>query len=108
MSWVIVMSMRSDAPEAQRQFYDSVAWKKCRAEYRKSVGGLCERCRAKGLIEPGYIVHHKRYVNARNITDPDVLLNWNNLELLCQSCHNAEHGRRKKRFTIDEAGRVIC
>lgn len=104
------MSMRHDAPAEQQAFYGSRTWKRCRSEYKKSVGGLCERCKAKGLIEPGYIVHHKQYVNARNITDPNILLNFDNLELLCMSCHNAEHGRNKvtKRYIIDEAGRVFC
>ena len=103
------MSMRSEAPEAQQKFYGSSVWKKCRAEYRKSVGGLCERCKAKGLIEPGYIVHHKEYVSAKNMTDPEVLLNWDNLELLCQNCHNLEHKvEKKRRYVVLPDGRVIC
>ncbi len=105
------MSMRQDAPDQQALFYGSVAWKNCRKEYRKSVGGLCERCRAKGLIEPGYIVHHKQYVDAQNIQDPSVLLNPDNLELLCMDCHNKEHGkdkRRKRRYIVREDGKIIC
>lgn len=104
------MSMRREDPEAQAAFYGSRAWKRCRTEYKKSVGGLCERCKTKGLIEPGYIVHHKEYINARNITDPNILLNFDNLELLCMDCHNKEHGREKKnkRFMIGENGKVFC
>lgn len=33
-------------------FYSTWAWRNCRALYIKSVGGLCERCLAKGLINP--------------------------------------------------------
>lgn len=104
------MSMRRDDPEAQAVFYGSRAWKNCRREYKKSVGGLCERCKAKGLIEPGYIVHHKQYVNAHNISDPNVLLSFDNLELLCMDCHNKEHNREKKhkRYLIGEDGKVFC
>ena len=104
------MSMRQEAPEEQAAFYGSQAWKKCRREYKKSVGGLCERCKANGLIEPGYFVHHKEYINARNISDPNILLSFNNLELLCMDCHNKEHGRVKKerRYFIDESGKVFC
>ena len=40
-------------------FYSSRAWRDCRDAYARSVGGLCERCRAKGLITPGTEVHHK-------------------------------------------------
>lgn len=104
------MSLKSEAPEAQQAFYGSRVWKKCRTEYKKSVGGLCERCKAKGIIEPGYIVHHKQYINVQNITDPSVLLNHDNLELLCLNCHNQEHGisKRKRRYMVDEFGKVLC
>lgn len=102
------MSMRSEAPEAQMKFYGSGAWKKCRTEYKKMVGGLCERCLAKGKVEAGYIVHHKKYVDASNIQDPSVLLNFDNLELLCQKCHNEEHGKIKKRYVVMPDGKVIA
>lgn len=101
------MSMRQDAPEAQKRFYKSRAWQNCRAEYIASVGGLCERCESKGIIRPGKIVHHKEYISLENITDPSVLLNPDNLELLCMDCHNAEHFKDRKRYSIDEFGRVV-
>lgn len=72
-------------------FYKSTRWKKCRQGYIQSVGGLCERCLKKGIVRKGYIVHHKQYVTEENITDPDVTLNWANLEYLCHECHNHEH-----------------
>ena len=94
--------------EAAKQFYKSQAWTKCREAYIKSVGGLCERCLAKGLIVPGYIVHHKCYLNSDNITDPSITLNFDNLEFVCQSCHNAIHFKEehKKRYTIEKDGTV--
>lgn len=72
-------------------FYRSSAWRKTRAGYIKSVGGLCERCMKKGLIVLGRIVHHVVYITEENIDDPEITLNWNNLEYLCQDCHNKEH-----------------
>ena len=92
-----------------KAFYKSTAWQKCRAAYIKSVGGLCERCLAEGKIVPGYIVHHKCYLTPENITDPAVSLNWSNLEYLCVEHHNQQHFKeeQKKRYTIDEYGRVI-
>lgn len=39
----------------------------------------------------GYIVHHKSYINESNIFNPEVTLNFDNLELLCLDCHNKEH-----------------
>ena len=92
--------------EAQKNFYKSVAWKNLRAAYAKQKGFLCERCLAKGLFNHGDIVHHKVYLNADNLEIPEVTLGTENLELLCQDCHNAEHFRNRPRYTIDEFGNV--
>lgn len=95
--------------EFSKAFYKSAAWQHCRESYIKSVGGLCERCYAKGLIVPGYIVHHKCYLTPENINDPDVTLNFENLEYLCVEHHNQEHFKEKfdKRYTISADGKVI-
>jgi 5-methylcytosine-specific restriction protein A len=76
------------AQEFAKAFYNSTAWKKCRASYIASVYHQCERC-ANGTI--GYIVHHKILLTQHNIDDPTVTLNHDNLEYLCQDCHNREH-----------------
>lgn len=102
------MSMRSEAPEQQHSFYHTAAWLSCRASYLASVGGLCERCYAKGIVRPARVVHHKEYISLDNITDPSVLLSFDNLEALCQDCHNAEHFKSMKRYKVDEFGRVEC
>ncbi len=95
--------------EYARAFYKSRAWLKCRDSYIKSVGGLCERCLADGLIVPGYIVHHKCYLTPENINDPATTLNWDNLELLCLDCHNKEHFKEEheKRYEVMPDGTVI-
>lgn len=96
------------AKEFAKAFYHSGAWKACRKAYASSVGGLCERCYAKGIIKAGVIVHHKQYINPNNISNPNILLSFDNLELLCRDCHAAEHTKEKnKRYTIDDCGRVI-
>jgi 5-methylcytosine-specific restriction protein A len=69
-----------------KKFYKSKAWRDCRDAYFVSQHGLCERCQA-----PGKIVHHTVYLNPNNIDDPNVSLNHELLELLCQDCHNKEH-----------------
>ena len=94
-------------PFAQK-FYNSPAWKNTREVYSKSVGGLCERCLSKGLYNPGEIVHHKIHLTPENINDPRVTLDPANLENLCRECHAAEHERRKRRFKVDELGRVTA
>ena len=92
------------------RFYSSEAWKKCRAEFKKSKGKLCESCLAKGIINAGskenpLQVHHKVELTPENIDDPSITLNWDNLELLCDRCHKKEHGHTPK-WRTDGAGRV--
>lgn len=91
-------------------FYNSKAWKRCRANYRQSVGGLCEDCLAKGIYTPGEIVHHIEHVTMENVTNPEVTLNPKNLRLVCMKCHADEHpelyGRKRARRYIVEDGKV--
>lgn len=95
------------AKEFAKSFYKSKAWIECRDGYIKSVYGLCERCE-----KPGYIVHHKITLTPQNINDPNTTLNWNNLEYLCQNCHNKEHHKNKEGITrdgleFDEFGNLV-
>ena len=87
-------------------FYKSTAWRNCRDAYARSVGGLCERCLARGIYRSGEIVHHKVYLSPENIADPAVSLDWENLELVCRECHADEHQRIARRYVVDELGRV--
>ena len=96
------------ARDFAKQFYSSEAWNQCRTGYKKSVGGLCERCLAKGLYVPGEIVHHKIHITPQNIQNSDIVLNWGNLELLCRECHAEMHGKQKKRYKVDAIGRVTA
>lgn len=85
-------------------FYQSKQWRKVRTAYAASVGGLCERCLARGLIVPGDEVHHKIRLTPETLNDPSVALDWSNLELLCKDCHLSEH--RPVRWRCDDAGHV--
>lgn len=97
--------------EFAEAFYKSTQWEQCRLSYLKSVGGLCEQCKAQGRITPAKIVHHKIFLNQSNINDPMVTLNWNCLMAVCHECHDQIHsncGRKnKKRYQVDNQGRVI-
>ena len=94
------------AQKATQGFYYTKAWQQTREAFRKSKGGLCEECLRNGIIKAGEIVHHKVHLTPENINDPNVTLNWDNLELLCRDCHAKMHGR-SKRYKVDEMGRVI-
>jgi len=95
------------AKDFSRAFYNSQVWRDTREAYRKSKGGLCERCLARGLIKPAAIVHHKIYITPQNVNDPNVVLNWDNLEALCRECHENEHRGTQTRYSVDEYGRVV-
>lgn len=86
-----------------KSFYLSQAWENTRAAYLMSQDYICERCG-----EPAKIAHHKRYLTRENINDAGITLSWDNLEALCQDCHNKEHHKRKPRlrYKFDAAGGI--
>ena len=90
--------------EYAESFYKGKQWQTVRRAYLKSVHGICERC---GM--PATIVHHKDYITPDNINDISVILNFENLEALCTTCHNEEHHKRqqRRRYTYDEHGNII-
>ena len=85
-------------------FYRSRLWRNCRDQYAAANGGLCEHCLARGLITAGREVHHKIHLTPANLTDPAIATNWENLELLCEECHRAQHVKTEIR--TDENGHV--
>ena len=93
-------------------FYTSKAWQKCRryviADILSRDGALyCSRCR-KEIMEPNdAVLHHIKPLDDDTVGDPDVAYNPDNLEILCHSCHNAEHD---KGWTLSREKRVyiVC
>ena len=75
--------MARDFAEA---FYNSTAWIKCRDGYMQSKGYVCELC-----SDVAVICHHKEHITPANIHDPEVTLNWSNLQSVCLECHNTIH-----------------
>ena len=108
-------------------FYGSKRWIHLRDNYAQSQDYICERCyrpcytkddeRYRRLKKLGQdvqfgIVHHKQHLTRTTINDPLIALEWNNLELLCISCHNKEHHIKqpievREDVKFDERGRVI-
>jgi 5-methylcytosine-specific restriction endonuclease McrA len=74
-----------------RKFYESKSWRDCREGYLISCQYICERCGGIAVI-----VHHKKRITPGNIGDAFVALSHDNLEALCQDCHNKEHGRERR------------
>lgn len=94
--------------EYAKKFYRSTAWKKARKPVIKRADGLCERCRAARLYIPGVIVHHKEYITPSNIHNPNITLNLDNLEYVCEDCHNKEHkSKLNSRYRFDSDGNLL-
>jgi 5-methylcytosine-specific restriction endonuclease McrA len=97
------------AKKFAKAFYNSKEWLECRAAYIKSVLGLCEDCRNKGIAKPGYIVHHRTELTPDNINDPMITLNWDNLRYLCLDCHNRVNNNAVTRDDVifDSNGQLV-
>lgn len=62
---------------------------------------VCERCG-----RPAVICHHKKYLNDKNFMDPSISLSFDNLEALCQDCHNKEHSLKRPLVLFNGNGEV--
>lgn len=62
------------------------------------------------MYNPGEIVHHRIEIDPITINNPEVSLNFDNLELLCRECHAAAHKpySKDRRYVIGQNGEVIC
>lgn len=72
-------------------FYQSKEWKKLRAFVRHRDKGLCQHCKRDNRIKKADVVHHIVEIKE----DWSKRLDPSNLECVCHTCHNKEHGRRK-------------
>lgn len=81
-------------PEA-RAFYKSAAWQKVRLIILQRDNYLCQECLKNDRLTIANIVHHIEPL----LDNWDKGLEEDNLESICESCHNKEHpekGSRKK------------
>mgnify|MGYP002551055861 FL=1 len=79
-------------------FYLSKAWRTVRAEALRRDHGMCVRCMERfmnGGEKPrlAVMVHHKKSRKEY----PELELDLDNLESLCDICHNREHPEKGKK-----------
>ncbi len=90
----------------KEKFYHSRAWARLARVFLLSKNYICERCGS-----PAEIAHHKEYLTAQNLNDPNIALNPANLEALCLKCHNKEHfgqgGATAAGYEFDDNGNLI-
>lgn len=72
------------------RFYNSLDWRTLSAKYMQDKGYRCEKCKAMATQ-----VHHVKAIQTEQGWEQR--LDYDNLELLCTSCHNKEHDRFVKR-----------
>lgn len=75
--------------EKYAEFYNSKEWKNLRNQKFYDADGLCELCKKNKIVERGREVHHIIPIEK----DWSKRLDYDNLILLCNDCHNAQHER---------------
>lgn len=88
--------------EYAKTFYKGKQWIKISHLYMEHQHYICERCGGVATI-----CHHKIYISPANIHDPAITLSFDNLEALCQECHNKEHFLKYNTAIFDENGNMI-
>lgn len=88
--------------EYAKGFYKSKAWRDVSRLYMTSKNYVCERCGGVGVI-----CHHKKHITPWNLNDQEITLNMDNLECLCQACHNREHSVKVSQAIFDDKGNMI-
>lgn len=92
---------RVNMKDYAKSFYKGKAWRQVSGLYMASKNYICERCGGIGTI-----CHHKTYITPENIGNPDITLNQDNLECLCQECHNLEHMLKKPLALFNDQGDI--
>lgn len=77
-----------------REFYHSKEWKRVRRVALIRDKHLCQHCLAKKRITPADVVDHVVPVRV----DWNKRLSLNNLQSLCNSCHNKKTAEDKKKY----------
>ncbi len=79
---------RQRGTSAQRGY--NAQWQKVR-RLKLQQDPLCERCLKAGRLVAATVVHHIKPVDKY----PELRLAMDNLQSLCQGCHNRIHGNHK-------------
>ena len=84
------------AQRFSKAFYNSKQWADIREYILKRDNYLCVQCG-----HPAEEVHHKVWLTPKNIGDPNVTSNEDNLISLCKDCHFEIHRDQKIQAVIN-------
>lgn len=86
-----------------RQFYSSSLWQRNRLTFLQSKNFVCNRCKGVAIL-----AHHKIELTEQNVNDFNISLAWDNLEALCNLCHEQHHRIKtlKKGLYFDNNGDI--
>lgn len=88
----------------QHKFYNSKQWKDLRNEVRRRKRMTCDVCHR--FIRGKSICDHIKEITPENKDSLEVILNFENLQLLCFECHNAKTFGEKINFVIEKRKNV--
>ena len=80
--------------DLRQQAYQNTQWRKAREQYLR-LNPLCEECLKQGKVTPASSVHHKESPFKTGEINYSLLLDFNNLEAICESCHGQIHSKGK-------------
>ena len=85
--WQPVRKPQAGRIHTNTKFYQSPPWRKLRA-LKMAQQPMCQECELKGIIKPARVADHIIPINQGG--EP---LNIENLQSLCNTCHNRKSGR---------------
>ncbi|MBD5429700.1 HNH endonuclease [Lactobacillus sp.] len=78
-----VTRKRNSVKREQNKFYHSAVWSRLRAIVIDKQYGLCQYCKARGILNEGNVVDHVVPVEAY----PEKMKDLDNLVVCCTGCH---------------------
>lgn len=91
------------------RFYWMKEWRIIRKIRKQIDNKECQRCKRNGIYSPADMVHHKKEVRFF----PELALDLDNTESLCNACHNREHPeklnryQKKRNLTTKNVGKIL-
>jgi 5-methylcytosine-specific restriction endonuclease McrA len=81
--------------------YKDKRWQRVRQYVIARDKGLCVECKKNGVLKPFKVIHHIIWLTDKNKYNWDIAFNPDNLECLCNECHERIHERKNETHLKD-------